>query len=343
MSDAPAGIDAAPVTAWFEEHIDGVEPPLHFDRVAGGHSCLTYIVQDRAGQRYVLRRPPLGQVLATAHDVAREHKIISALADTDVPVAPALGLCTDATVNDAPFYIMGFVEGPVLHDREAALELSPEARRHAGEHLVDVLVALHAVDVDAVGLGDLSKRTDYLGRQLKRWSTQWEGSKTVERPGMEQLQQWLVAHRPEETETRIVHGDFRLGNCIHAPDGSILAMLDWELCTLGDPFADVSYLLRSWASGDDAPRSASDPPSRAPGFPSRDELVGRYAEASGRSLQALDYWMAFNAWRSACIVQGVYHRYITGKMGDPGDADIDRFEQSVVEGMNAGLESAGLV
>jgi aminoglycoside phosphotransferase (APT) family kinase protein len=342
-AEVPAGINAGPVTAWFEEHIDGVVAPLEFERVAGGHSCLTYIVTDADRRRYVLRRPPLGHVLATAHDVAREHKIISALAPTPVPVAPALGLCTDASVNDASFYIMGFVDGVVLHDSRAALALSVDARRRAAEHLVEILVDLHDVDVDAVGLGDLSKRTDYLGRQLRRWSTQWEGSKTQELPGMEQLHAWLVDHQPAESETRIVHGDFRLGNCIHAPDGTILAMLDWELCTLGDPMADVSYMLRSWAGGEEETRPGTDPPSRAEGFPGRDEMAARYGERSGRSLDDLSYWMAFNAWRSACIVQGVYARYINGVMGAAGDTEeVRRFGQSVVDGMRSGLAAAGL-
>jgi aminoglycoside phosphotransferase (APT) family kinase protein len=344
MSDAPApaGIDPAPVTAWMTANVEGVEPPLRFERVAGGHSCLTYVVEDQGGPRFVLRRPPIGHVLATAHDVAREHKIISALADSDVPVAPALGLCTDVTVNEAPFYIMGFVDGAVLHDAHAARKLPVEARRHAGEHLVDILVSLHAVDIDAVGLGDLSKRTDYLGRQLRRWAAQWEGSKTKEIPGMERLQQWLIANQPADADARIVHGDFRLGNCIHAPDGTILAMLDWELCTLGDPLADVSYLLRSWAEPGDPPRASTDPPSRAAGFPTREELADRYAARSGRDLDDLSYWMAFNAWRSSCIVQGVYHRYITGKMAARGDENVEGFERSVEEGMAAGLVAAGL-
>jgi aminoglycoside phosphotransferase (APT) family kinase protein len=342
-AEAPAGIQAAAVTAWFEEHINGVVAPLQFERVAGGHSCLTYIVDDAAGQRYVLRRPPLGHTLATAHDVAREHKIISALAGTAVPVPPALGLCTDPSVNEASFYIMGYVDGLVLHDATAALQLTPAARRHAGEHLVEILVALHAVDIDAVGLGDLSKRSDYLGRQLRRWTSQWEGSKTQELPGMERLQAWLVANQPPDAETRIVHGDFRLGNCIHAPDGTVLAMLDWELCTLGDPLADVSYLMRSWAAPEDEPRVAADPPSRADGFPSRDEMAALYAEGSGRDLTNLSYWMAFNAWRSACIVQGVYARYINGMMGATSDSpEVARFGQSVAEGMRAGLAAAGL-
>ena len=218
---------------------------------------------------------------------------------------------------------MAFVDGLVLHGAIDAEHLTPDAHRHAGEHLVDILVALHAIDIDAVGLGDLSKRTDYLGRQLRRWSTQWEGSKTKEMPGMERLQRWLVENRPPDDETRIVHGDFRLGNCIHAGDGTILAMLDWELCTLGDAMADVSYLLRSWAEPGDEGRAASEPPSRAEGSPTRDELTTRYAEGSGRSLDDLSYWMAFNAWRSACIVQGVYSRYVDGKMAAHGDEDID--------------------
>lgn len=342
VSDAPAGINPGPVTAWLVDHVDGVVPPLSFERVAGGHSCLTYIALDETGQRYVLRRPPLGQTLATAHDVAREHRIISALAGSAVPVAPALGLCTDPAVNDAPFYVMAFVDGPVLHDAEIALQLTPEARRRAGEHLVEVLVALHAVDVDEVGLGDLSKRSDYLGRQLKRWTSQWEGSKTKDLPGMDRLQHWLVANQPPDAETRIVHGDFRLGNAVHASDGSILAMLDWELCTLGNPLSDVSYMLRSWSSPEEASKAAMDPPTRAPGFPSRDEMAAGYAEQSGRSLEDLSYWMAFNAWRSACIVQGVYARYLKGMMAAKEGEEFSRFEQSVTEGMRAGLQSAGL-
>ena len=312
--------------------------------MAGGHSCLTYIVDDAAGQRYVLRRPPLGHTLATAHDVAREHKIISALAGTAVPVPPALGLCTDPSVNEASFYIMGYVDGLVLHDATAALQLTPAARRHAGEHLVEILVALHAVDIDAVGLGDLSKRSDYLGRQLRRWTSQWEGSKTQELPGMERLQAWLVANQPPDAETRIVHGDFRLGNCIHAPDGTVLAMLDWELCTLGDPLADVSYLMRSWAAPERRAPGPADPPSAGP-TASRPATRWRRStpKGPGRDLDDLSYWMAFNAWRSACIVQGVYARYINGMMGGrAATRGVAGFGQSVDEGMRAGLAAAGL-
>jgi aminoglycoside phosphotransferase (APT) family kinase protein len=346
---APAGIDPVPVERWYRDHVPGVRPPLRYERVAGGHSCLTYVVTDAAGRRSVLRRPPLGSVLATAHDVGREHRVMSALQDTAVPVPRMLGLCRDEQVNGAPFYVMSHVDGVVPHtaaDSERLLP-SPAARRRAAETMVDALVALHAVDVDAVGLGDFARRTGYLDRQLKRWSAQWEASKTREVPAMERLHGWLVEHRPAESETCVVHGDFRLGNALHAPDGTTLAVLDWELSTLGDPLADVSYLLRSWvsaasaAAGGGDPRPEGWPSSAAEGFPAADEVAGRYATASGRALDDLGYWMALNAWRSAAIAEGVYRRYIDGKMGD-APPDVERYARSVEVTAQQGLVAAGL-
>src|SRR5215212_9107522 len=165
---APAGVDVARATDWLVEHVPDLRPPVTASLVAGGHSCLTYIMEEDGGRRFVLRRPPLGEVLATAHDVAREHRIISALAPTPVPVAPVVCLCTDADVIGAPFYVMEYVPGVILHDRGEAAALDDDGRRRAADTLVDALVALHAVDPDAVGLGDLAKRTDYIGRQLRR-------------------------------------------------------------------------------------------------------------------------------------------------------------------------------
>jgi aminoglycoside phosphotransferase (APT) family kinase protein len=172
------GVDVPRVTEWFEANIEGATGPLTFDLIAGGHSNLTYRVDDAAGNRFVLRRPPLGHVLATAHDMSREHKIISALGPTDVPVAPALGLCVDDDVNGAPFYVMAYVDGLVLRDQAAATSISEEARRNASCSIADTLAEIHAVDPDAVGLGDLGKKEDYIQRQLKRWYGQWEKSKT---------------------------------------------------------------------------------------------------------------------------------------------------------------------
>ncbi|MFT3855065.1 MAG: phosphotransferase family protein [Ilumatobacteraceae bacterium] len=339
----PAGIDAPNVTAWFAAQVPQAVAPLAFERVAGGHSCLTYVVTDARGQRFVLRRPPLGHVLATAHDVAREHHIMGGLADTPVPVPQMLGVCEDPAVNEAAFYVMSHVDGTVLHDRSVVDGALPttELRQRLSAHVVEVLAALHAVDVSAVGLGDLARSASYLDRQLKRWSGQWAASKTRELPGMEQLHAWLVEHKPAETETTIVHGDYRLGNMLVGPDGTMRALLDWELCTLGDPLADLSYLLRSWAQPDDAPSPNMDPPTRAGGFATHAELVARYAELSGRDVSDLGYWAAFNAWRSAAIGEGVYRRYVDGRMGALPD-DVEAYARSVERGVEAGLVAAGL-
>jgi aminoglycoside phosphotransferase (APT) family kinase protein len=339
-----AGIDADRVTAWFAEHVPDAVAPLSFARVAGGHSCLTFIVTDAAGTRFVLRRPPLHTVLETAHDVLREHRIMSALADTDVPVPRMLGACEDTSVNDAPFFVMGYVEGVVLHDAFTVATALPDpaARHRAGESMVDALVALHAVEPAEVGLGDLSRASGYLDRQLRRWSTQWEASKTRELPGMEQLHGWLVENRPADPPARIVHGDFRLGNALLSAEGDVQAMLDWELCSLGDPLADVSYPVRSWAAPEDAGGGSQDPPTRAGGFPSRDEIVARYEQRSGRSLGDLDYWLAFNAWRSAAIAEGVYRRYVDGAMGEK-PANLEQYARGVEASVQDGLTSAGLV
>jgi aminoglycoside phosphotransferase (APT) family kinase protein len=337
----PIGVDRERVHAWFEDHIGDVGPAdgLLIDQVQGGHSCLTYIVEVAGGRRYVLRRPPVGNLLASAHDVLREHRVITALAGTDVPVAPVVGCCEDPEVTGAPFYVMDFVEGVVLHDRRAADALEVDARRRAAESIIEVAVALRRVDPDDVGLGDFAKRTDYLGRQLRRWHAQWESADTRPLPRMAELHDWLVAHQPDEGPAGIVHGDLRLGNAILAADGSVAALLDWELCTLGPPVADLSYLLRSW--GDPSTSGAEDVPSSAEGFPGRDQLVAWYEERIGEPVQDLDYWLAFHAWRSAAIVAGVYTRYKHGQMGDrPGD--ISHFEDAVESGMLAGLDAAGI-
>ena len=339
----PAGIDAPNVTAWFAAHVPQAVAPLTFERVAGGHSCLTFVVTDADGQRFVLRRPPLGHVLATAHDVAREHHIMGGLDATPVPVPTMLGVCEDSSVNDAAFYVMSYVDGTVLHDRAAVDAALPavESRRRLSDHVIEVLVALHAVDVQAVGLGDLARSASYLDRQLKRWAGQWEASKTRELPGMERLHAWLVEHKPAESETTIVHGDYRLGNMLVGGDGTVRAILDWELCTVGDPLADLSYLVRSWAMPDDEPGPNLDPPTRAGGFAAHDEIVARYAELSGRDVSDVGYWMAFNAWRSAAISEGVYRRYIDGKMGALPD-DVEAYARGVERGVDAGLAAAGL-
>jgi aminoglycoside phosphotransferase (APT) family kinase protein len=325
------GVDLSRVTAWFAENVADAEPPLQFTLIAGGHSNLTFGVTDAAGHHYVLRRPPLGHVLATAHDMSREFRIISALGPTAVPVPPALGLCTDTDVNGAPFYVMGFVDGMIVRDAQTArTALDAAGRRAAGESIVDVLAAIHAVDVDAVGLGDLGRREGYIARQLKRWHSQWEQSKTRELPAVDEVHAALSTRIPEQGPAAIVHGDYRLDNCLVGSDGRIAAVLDWELCTLGDPMADVGLLMVYWNEASDDQSALLAAPTAVEGFLTRQDLLDRYAATSGRDLSAIDFYVAFGYWKLACIVEGVYARYAAGAMGKAREG-FEGFERQVVQ------------
>ena len=320
------GIDIESVTSWLQRNIEGALAPFTFDLIAGGRSNLTFRVTGADGARFVLRRPPLGHVLATAHDMAREYRIIAAVGTTGVPVPPALGLCTDESVNGAPFYVMAFVDGVVLDAPEKAHLLSPEAKVSASHHLIDVLADLHAVDVDAIGLGDLAKREGYIERQVKRWSTQWEHSKTRELPAIDEVARRLRDRLPAQQGVSIAHGDYRFGNCLtDVSSGRIAAVLDWELCTLGDPLADVGYVGVYWNDGDAALARANDP-TPAGGFPKYADLLERYALRTGRDLADIDYYVAFGCWRLAVISEGVYARYLHGAMGQQDGVDLTTFK-----------------
>ena len=324
----PAGIDVAAVTAWLEAEV-GLAGPFSFTRLAGGHSNLTYRVVDATGAVVTLRRPPLGHLLPTAHDMGREHRIIRALHPTPVPVAEPLGHCQDATVTGAPFYVMEFVEGVVLHTADLARQAFDEVqRRRAGESFVDVLADLHDVDPVAVGLGELGRHEGYVARQLKRWYAQWQQSKTRELPAVDEVHDALAGSIPPQGPARVVHGDFRLGNCITDRDaGDVLAVLDWEIATLGDPLADLGYVLATWSepSDVDPPVNA---PTQVPGFPSRADVRERYAARSGRDLADIDFYVSFAAWKSACINEGVYARYLAGALDTTG-IDLDGMRATV--------------
>jgi aminoglycoside phosphotransferase (APT) family kinase protein len=332
------GIRTEAVTAWLQAQIPELVAPLEFTLIAGGHSNLTYRFTDARGSAFVLRRPPLGHVLESAHDMGREHRIISALATSDVPVAPTFGLCTDAEVNGAPFYVMGFVTGAVLHDAAAAGRLPVSERAALGNHVIDVLASLHQLDPDTVGLGDLGRKEAYLTRQLKRWNKQWEASKTHEIPEMEETSRRLESRMPEQIGSSIVHGDYRLGNMM-VGDGRIRAVLDWELCTLGDPLADVGYLLNAWTEPGEP--GADLVPTGIGGFPSRADLCARYERATGRDLAGINYYRAFSHWRLAAIGQGVYKRYLVGAMGENRGMDLDTYKASVQTRAAAALALLG--
>ncbi len=293
---------------------------------------MTYKVTDAAGRAWVLRRPPLGHVLATAHDMGREHRIISALGRTDVPVPPAIGLCTDESVNGAPFYVMGFIDGLVIRTRSEAEKLDPDARRRASESIVDVMAQIHAVDPDVVGLGDLGRRESYIARQLKRWQGQFESSAMADLELVHALHRRLAAGIPPQQGTAIVHGDYRLDNCMVDRTGRIVAVLDWEICTLGDPLADVGLLQVYWSEPGDQFAALLDAPTLAEGFLSRKEILDRYATASGRDLSRIGYYVAFGYWKLACILAGVYTRWTGGAMGsaarDTG-GDVESFKGQV--------------
>lgn len=335
------GIDVAKVSGWLADNVAGARAPFSFQLIAGGRSNLTFLVTDDNGIRYVLRRPPLGHVLATAHDMAREHRIISAVGQTNVPVPATLGLCTDESVNGAPFYVMNFVDGIVLDNAEKAELLDKSLRRLASFNLIDVLCALHDVDIDAVGLGNLAKREGYIERQIRRWSTQWENSKTRELPEIDEVVRLLSTKVPRQQDVCIAHGDFRFGNVLtDVVTGRIAAVLDWELCTLGDPLADLGYIGVYWSDGPASALRANDP-TPAGGFTTYRELVERYATKTGRDVSGVDYYVAFSCWRLAVISEGVYARYLHGAMGNQEGIDMTVMKAGVDALTIRALEAVG--
>jgi aminoglycoside phosphotransferase (APT) family kinase protein len=333
MSDAQAtpGIDSDAVCDWLAEHVPSMVAPLQFELISGGRSNLTYIVRDAGARRAVLRRPPLGTLLESAHDMSREHRIIAALGQTPVPVAQALGFCSDERVTGAPFYVMDYVDAEIVRDEHDAAEvLSADARNELAASMIDVLAALHALDPDEIGLGTLGRHDGYVERQLKRWRRQWEAVQTRQIPAIEEARRLLEASRPKQQRISIVHGDYRIDNVAIRRDGSVAAVLDWELCTLGDPLADLGVLLLNWVGPDEpTEHMLNGTPTTLGGFPDRDFLLARYAERSGADLSQIAFYVGLGYWRLACIAEGIYVRLATGAMGDTSDAAIRRVGDQV--------------
>jgi len=331
----PRGIRRGAVERFFAEQVPGGAGPLAFTLIAGGRSNLTYRV-DGPGGTWVLRRPPLGHVLPTAHDMAREFRVLSALAGTDVPVARPIALCTDADVNDAPFYVMEHAPGVVLESKlPPGFADGERDRRRIGDALVATLVQLHAVDFAAIGLGDFGRPDGYLERQLRRWAQQWERSKTAPLPAIEELARRLAGSLPRSPAPALVHGDYRLGNLALDPrdPGRIVAIFDWEMATLGDPLADLGYTLIYWTEPGDpaagAPFGAS--VTAQPGFATRDALVDSYARASGRDVAAIDFYQVLALYKLAIISEGIYARFQMGKTLGPGFESMQRAAEPLAE------------
>jgi aminoglycoside phosphotransferase (APT) family kinase protein len=310
----PVGIDLAAVTAWTVEHVPSLEPPLAFARVGEGQSNLTFRVADAAGRTVVLRRPPVGEILPSAHDMAREHGILAALASAGMPVPRPLALCEDAAVTGAVFYVMEHVDGLVLTTVETARRLAPEARAATGRSMIETLARLQSVDLDACGLAGLRRSASYGSRQLRRWRRQWEASKTRDLPTVDELADRLEANVPEETAVTVVHGDYHLLNTIVGPDGAVRAVVDWELCTVGDPIADLGLTIAYWKElgkpASEERRLFREPITELDGFPPAHDLAARYSSVSGRDIAALPFWVSFAYWKIAIITEGVYSRWL---------------------------------
>jgi aminoglycoside phosphotransferase (APT) family kinase protein len=305
----PPGLNADAVSEWIGERVPGLSPPLRFSAVGNGRSNLTYLAEDAGGDAVVVRRPPLGEALESAHDVAREHRVLSALHPLGQPVPEPLALCEDPAVTGAPFFVMGRVAGTLVDSAGAAAAFGPEALARAGRSLPETLAALHDVDLAQGGLGEMARSEDHAGRQLRRWSRQWEASRSRELPLIEELEERLRAAVPPQPQTTVVHGDFTPNNLLMGPEGEVAAMLDWELWTLGDPIADLAWLRIWWAPDAERAPLGQPPPSSVAGAPPAEELIRAYAERSGRDLSRLAFWTAFSYWKLAIILEGVYRRW----------------------------------
>ena len=331
-STGPEGYDQSAVEAWIADNVDALTPPLQWTRLEGGHSNLTYRIEDRHGSVAVIRRPPQGQLLPKAHDMGREWTLISSLGPTPVPVPAALAFCESPDITGAWFYVMGLVEGRPLYTRADTESWVPEEnRRKLAYSFFDVLADLHDVDPDEVGLGNLGKHDGYVMRQLKTWYRSWTASIEPARyddPRAHELQAYFLEHLPDQGPARVVHGDYGLHNCITSADSTIAAVLDWEISTLGDPLADLAYALNQWPEDRDAIPADATGATAAAGFPPQRELAQRYAERTGRSLANLDYYTGFNRWKSAAILHGVYARYMEGKKSTEG-IDLEEMRERI--------------
>ena len=302
----------ANLTRWMRDNIDGFVGPLRYAKFAGGQSNPTYLI-DAASGRYVLRRKPYGPLLPSAHAVDREYRLIAGLHPTGFPVARPYGLCTDESVIGAMFYVMGFADGRNLWDGTLP-DYAPADRTAIYDAMCDTLADLHSIDPVAAGLGDYGKPGNYFERQVARWTKQYRASETEHMPEVERLIEWLPATLPVQTRTSIVHGDYRIDNMIFAPaEPRVIAVLDWELSTLGDPLADFSYFLMSWVTEPEGRSGVRGVAGGDSGIPTIEEMTDRYCARTGRDgVPDLDWYFSYNLFRLTGIVQGIKKRIVDG-------------------------------
>ncbi|MEZ5341129.1 MAG: phosphotransferase family protein [Acidimicrobiales bacterium] len=300
----------------------GAESALHLDTACWWSLKPDLLAGRSGGRRAVIRRPPLGELLPKAHDMGREFTVIKALGPTDVPVPVAYGYCEDPSVTGAHFYVMSEVSGQAFYTTEdVEAGLSMDARVTLSNSFMDTLAALHALDPVAIGLGDLGRHDGYVSRQLRTWYGSWEASKEAAKyddDRIHDLHRMLLSTLPEQGPPRVVHGDFGTHNVMVGSDGVITAVLDWEIATLGDPMADFAYALNAWVDEDDDREFAPFAATAAPGFLRRSALVERYSSITGCDVSQLDYYRSFNYFKTACILHGVYARYLMGQKSTEG-------------------------
>jgi len=308
------GVDVAALLGWLAERTD-VRAPLRLHPIEGGRSNLTYEIRDRSGRGWVLRRPPLNSVLPSAHDVGREFRVLRSLAATSLPVPTVTGYSDD--LLDAPFYVMDFVPGVVLRSADEVARHLPLPRREPlARALIEILARIHAVDPAEVGLADLGRSQGYGQRQLRRWQEQALQFRAVARPLADEVHAELVRRLPDTGRVALVHGDYRADNAIvDAGTGRVRAIVDWELCTLGDPLIDLAVALSYWTLPDDPVRPLGDAPTLAPGFPDRDRVLALYETASATDLPEFTPYLAFAHWRLAMVLEGVHGRFVRGAYG----------------------------
>lgn len=338
MSTDPQGLDTRAVADWLAGvSPDAVSGTFEASLITGGKSNLTYLVADGTHE-YVVRRPPLGHVLATAHDMSREYRVMAALTSTPVPVPAMVALCEDVDVIGAPFYVMERVDG-TPYSRASQLEpLGPERTRLISERLVDTLVDLHAVDYRAVGLGEFGRPDGYIGRQVSRWKKQLAASTSRELPGMDELVARLDAGVPDSGEGTIVHGDYRLDNAL-VQDDRITAVLDWEMSTLGDPLSDVALMLAYQGLAELNPGSGAlvTDAGNAPGYLDRDAVIARYSAGSGRDVSDIGYHLSLAYFKLAVILEGIHYRHAHGQTVGSG---FDGIGDAIVPLIEAGLSAS---
>jgi aminoglycoside phosphotransferase (APT) family kinase protein len=333
MAELP-GVDLAVLADWLDRHHPGLrDGDLDGEVIAGGKSNLTYRITDGAST-WALRRPPLAHVLPTAHDMVREFRVISALADTAVPVARAIALCDDPEVLGAPFYLMDFVDGVVLDKPALLRELDPADATRSCELLMDTLVELHEVDPGVVGLADFGRPEGFLARQVRRWHQQWQASETRPLDELARTVEQLNATLPEQSAPGIVHGDYRLTNVMFTPAvDRIAAVVDWEMATLGDPLSDGGLLV---VYQDLAQQGDTIMPRMLAGFLTAAQMVARYAATSPRDLGQLNWYVGFGYFKLAVVAEGIHHRYLAGKTVGEG---FDHFGAAVPVLLQAALNA----